>query len=235
MEPIKPQAAVDVRQRLSVDEIMRRLEDLILKGDYGPGARLPEQALADALGIGRGPLREAIRTLEGRRLLERVPHAGVRVVDLSVEDMDQILTVRESLEGMASRLAAEYMTLPEVRRLRAITAGLEHLGSRDMEAVFKVDSDQDFHRTIVLGSRNKWITNLLCRDLYTLLRLCRMRSGQLRRDMGRIHQEHHAIVDCIERRDPDGAERLMRAHVRESRERLLAALRGPNPSPPAPR
>lgn len=224
MKTVGLQTHADARQRVSVDEITARLENLILKGEYGLGARLPEQVLADTLGIGRGPLREAIRTLEGRRLLERVPHAGVRVIDLSVEDMGQILTVRESLEGMASRLAAEYMTLPEVRQLRAITINLEDLGSRNMDAVFKVDSDQDFHRSVVMGSRNKWITNLLCRDLYTLLRLCRMRSGELRRDTGHIHEEHHAIVDCIERRDPDTAERLMRAHVRQSSERLLAAV-----------
>lgn len=218
----------DPVQRASVDDIMARLEDLIVKGEYGPGARLPEQALAASLGVGRGPLREAIRTLEGRRLLERIPNAGVRVVQLSTDDIGQILMVRESLEGMACRLAAENMTLPEVRQLRAITQGLASLGVHDMQAVFRVDADRDFHHRIIVGSRNKWITNLLCRDLYTLLRLCRMQSGQLRRDTQRIHEEHHAIVDCIERRDADGAERLMRDHVRQSRERLLASLSEPH-------
>ena len=210
--------------RLLVDEVLSRLEDLIVKGQYGPGARLPEQEVADILGVGRGPLREAIRTLEGRRLLERVPNAGVRVVDLSSADIEQLLMVRESLEGMASRLAAENMTLPEVKQLRATALNLASLGDRSSEAIFSVDADQDFHHKIVIGSRNKWITNLLCRDLYTLLRLCRMRAGKLRQDRPCIHEEHLAIVDCIERRDAEGAERLMRAHARQSRERLLASL-----------
>ena len=228
MKPRDLREAVASSSRLSVDDVLGRLEDLIVKGEYGPGARLPEQALADTLGVGRGPLREAIRTLEGRRLLERVPHAGVRVAELSADDIEQLLMVRESLEGMACRLAAEYMTLPEVKLLRATALNLASLGTRESEAIFSVDADQDFHHKIVLGSRNKWITNLLCRDLYTLLRLCRMRAGKLRQDRPGIHEEHLAIVECIERRDADGAERLMRAHARQSRERLLADLASPS-------
>lgn len=224
MKPRDTRAEVAGSPRLSVDDVRVLLEDLIVRGEYGPGARLPEQELADVLGVGRGPLREAIRTLEGRRLLERVPNAGVRVVDLSASDIEQLLLVRESLEGMASRLAAENMTLSEVRQLRATALDLASLGTRESEAIFSVDADHDFHHKIVLGSRNKWITNLLCRDLYTLLRLCRMRAGKLRQDRPCIHEEHLAIVDCIERRDADGAEQLMRAHARESRERLLRNL-----------
>ena len=226
LEPIDD---ADAPQRPSVDAIRRHIEEGILKGRYAPGSRLPEQALAESLGVSRGPLREAIRTLEGRRLLERIPNAGVRVVELSIDDVDQILTLRESLEGMASRLAAENMTLAEVRQLRHVTLGLQRLDHPTTEAVFHVDADQDFHHRIVLGSRNKWISNLLCHDFYTLIRLCRIQSGKLRQDRPGIHEEHHAIVDCIERRDGEGAEQAMRAHVRQSRDRLLAEIQASRP------
>ncbi|MFX8708249.1 hypothetical protein ABTM42_20435, partial [Acinetobacter baumannii] len=61
----------------------------------------------------------AIRTLEGRHLVERTPFSGVRVVQLSLDDMEPLLTTREALEGMASRQSAENMTLHETRQLRA--------------------------------------------------------------------------------------------------------------------
>lgn len=211
--------------RLSVDDVIDRIESLIFHGEYTAGMRLPEQMLCDTFGVGRGVLREAIRTLEGRGLLVRVPNAGVNVVDLSIDEIEQLMTIRESLEGMAARLAAEYMTLHEVRQLRAAAQDLEQLGTQASEAIFSVEAQQDFHRLIVLGSRNKWIINLLCRDYYILMRLCRMRAGKLRRDRPEIHDEHLKIVDCIECRDGDGAEDLMRAHARHSRERLLMALR----------
>ena len=59
---------------------------------------------------------------EGRRLVERTPHAGVRVVQLSLEDLEQLLATRESLEGMACRQAAENMTAAEIRQLRETAA-----------------------------------------------------------------------------------------------------------------
>src|SRR5689334_4936044 len=80
-----PEAAAPAR--VMIDDTVARLEELIMRGELPPGARLPEQQLADTLGVSRGPLREAIRTLEGRRLVERTPHAGVRVVQLGLEDL----------------------------------------------------------------------------------------------------------------------------------------------------
>src|ERR1700730_14858522 len=97
--------------RALVDEAVARLESAILSGELVPGQKLSEQALSSQFGISRGPLREAIRTLEGRHLVERTPFSGVRVVQLSVDDIEQLLLMSEALEGMAARHAAENMTL----------------------------------------------------------------------------------------------------------------------------
>lgn len=214
--------------RVDVDDVVRRLEDAIVTGMHAPGTRLREQALAAALGVGRGPLREAIRVLEGRRLLERVPNAGVRVAAPDVDDLEQILCVREALEGMAARQAAEQVTVAELKALRAIgarVADLDSQGPAGMAAIFRVGSDADFHRAVALASRNAWLVGLLCRDLYALMRLYRFRAATLRPDPRRTHAEHRAVVDRLEARDPDGAERAMREHVRASRERLIGHLR----------
>ena len=76
--------------RVLTDRVVERLEQLILGGRYQPGEKLREQVLAGELRVSRGPLREAIRTLEGRRLLERTPRAGVQVVGVSPSDLEQI-------------------------------------------------------------------------------------------------------------------------------------------------
>jgi DNA-binding GntR family transcriptional regulator len=213
--------------RVMIDDTVARMEELILTGELEPGARLPEQQLADALGVSRGPLREAIRTLEGRRLLERTPHAGVRVVQLSLEDLEQLLAMREALEGMACRLAAEHMTAPEIRRLRETATRIETMLEEGSRSPFPGDAETDFHRQIAVGSRNKWIERQLCEDLYCLLRLYRLhglrRAGRSAKVTAR---EHHMIIDRIHARDADGAERVMREHIRHSRERLLTQIRG---------
>src|SRR6476659_4288607 len=93
-----------VQAQSLVDVVAERIEAAIFSGQIEPGSRLSEQGLAQSLGVSRGPLREAIRRLEGRKLLERTPNIGVRVAQLSLKDLIDLLVVRESLEGTAAAL-----------------------------------------------------------------------------------------------------------------------------------
>lgn len=214
-----------------VDDIAARIETLIVSGELSPGARLPEQALAMSLGISRGPLREAIRTLEGRRLVERTPNAGVRVTQLSLEDLEQLLVTREALEGMAARGAAENMTAAEIRSLREVAAKTEQMHEQGPGAVFAGGADNDFHRRIALGSRNRWIVRALCEDLYALLRMYRLNAALRPVDESHAtHQEHRDIIECIHQRDADAAEKAMRTHIRNGKVRLLTQIRSRSPS-----
>ena len=210
-------------ERAAVDAVVERLESAILSGEIGPGERLSEQSLSAKFGVSRGPLREAVRTLEGRRLLERTPFAGVRVVDPSLADLEHLLTVRETLEGTACRLAAENMSLVETRRLRACLGNYDRqIEAEGLGSVFRRGSrDNDFHVQIVQGSRNPWLHVLLCRDLYSILRVVRLRSVGLGSRAEQATEEHLAILQAIEKRDPDSAEQLMRRHIRRGRDNLL--------------
>ena len=78
---------------------LERLEKAIMEGELGPGERLSESGLARRFGISRGPLREAIGQLEGRKLVTRISNQGARVVSLSKDDLLDLLQVRESLCG----------------------------------------------------------------------------------------------------------------------------------------
>lgn len=220
-------------------DIAAQLEAAILAGEFAPGTRLAEHTLASAYGVGRAPVREAIRRLEGRRLLERTSFSGVRVVSLSRDDLSQLLIVREALEGLACRQAAELMTLPDVQRLQAAlrrTAMAQDAAPSGPGSGPDRGSDRDFHDQIVAGSRNVWLYEFLCRDLYTLLRMFRGQSANRKGRAAAAAREHRAIVDAIRRRDPDAAEARMRAHIAAGRDNLLAALRaGDERQPPVTR
>src|ERR1700730_13676943 len=101
-----------------VDQIVEALETAIHNGELMPGKRISELALSSALGVSRGPLREAIRKLEARRLFERTAFHGIRLVDLSIQDLEQLLVVREVLEGAAARAAAENVSPKELLALK---------------------------------------------------------------------------------------------------------------------
>src|SRR3712207_6589484 len=154
-----------VRAQSLVDVVAERLEAAIISGELAPGSKLSEQALAKSLGVSRGPLREAIRRLEGRKLLQRTPNIGVRVAALSIADLSDILVIREALEGIACGLAAQRMTDEEIAGLQAL---LKEHGSRKSIQVgtgyYQESKDFDFHFRIVKGSRNERLIQMLCGD-----------------------------------------------------------------------
>ena len=101
-----------------VDKIVEALEAAIHNGELLPGKRISELALSSALHVSRGPLREAIRKLEARRLFERTAFHGIRLVDLSINDLEQLLIVREVLEAAAAPAAAENISERELTALQ---------------------------------------------------------------------------------------------------------------------
>ena len=111
--------AADDSETLS-ENVFRRIQAAIVKGEIAPGSKISEPELARTYGISRGPLREAIHRLEGQRLLVRIPHVGARVVSLSHAELIELYEIRESLEGMACRLAAERMSDEDIAELRRV-------------------------------------------------------------------------------------------------------------------
>src|SRR5258708_17812431 len=150
-----------------VDAVVDRLDKAILTGELPLGARLSEQSLAEGLGVSRGPLREALRRLEGRHLIVRVHNLGARVTTFTKEDISQLLTIREALEGVAARCAAERMTNDEITELAAlVTTGLDGSRKRQSFAEYHQSLDHDFHYLIIQGSRNSRLMDILLKDTF---------------------------------------------------------------------
>ena len=207
-----------VQAQSLVDVVAERIEAAIISGALEPGSRLSEQALAASLGVSRGPLREAIRRLEGRKLLQRTPNIGVRVAALSLKDLYEILQVREALEGMACALAAKNMTDAEIAALKELLDEHEQQKSvQQGKGYYQESKDFDFHFRIVTASRNERLIAMLCGDLYYLLRVYRYKSSTKPGRAMKALQEHKEIVTALARRDPVAAEQKMRLHLRNAR------------------
>lgn len=209
-DKVQPQSLVDI--------VAERLEAAIISGKLEPGAKLSEQGLASSLGVSRGPLREAIRRLEGRKLLERTPNIGVRVAQLSLKDLNDILQAREALEGMAAGLAATRMSDAEIEALTSLLAS--HGKQKSVvegKGYYQDSKDFDFHFRIVSGSGNERLVQILTGDLYYLLRIYRYRSSTKPGRAKAALAEHKAIVAALRKRDPEAAEAAMRKHLRNAR------------------
>jgi DNA-binding GntR family transcriptional regulator len=200
------------------DHVLRQIQSAIVKGDIAPGSKISEPELARAYGISRGPLREALHRLEGQKLLVRVPHVGARVVSLNRQELSELYQIRESLEGLACRLAAERMTTEQVEELRGVLR--EHERDEAFQAgrgYYLQEGDFDFHYRIVQGSENRMLIRLLCDELYQLARMYRIQYSTTPNRPGQAFTEHHRILDAIADGDGELAEMLMQRHIRTSR------------------
>ncbi|HSP00156.1 MAG TPA: GntR family transcriptional regulator [Thioalkalivibrio sp.] len=203
------------------ERVFARLRQAIVEGEISAGSKISEPELASAYGISRGPLREAIGRLEACRLVERRANVGARVVTLTQADLMELYLLRESLEGLAARLAAERITDPEISQLRGLLG--EHEQKVELQegvAYFQKEGDPDFHYRIVQASGNARLIQLLCNDLYHLMRMYRYQFGMASSRAQDAFREHGHIVEAIADRDAEMAEILMRRHVRVSRENV---------------
>ncbi len=200
------------------EHVFRQIQGAIVRGEIPPGAKISEPELAKTYGISRGPLREAIHRLEGQRLLVRVPHVGARVVSLSQAELIELYEIRESLEGMACRLAATRMPVAEIDELRRV------LDTHERDAAFQAgvgyyqqEGDFDFHYRIIRGCGNSTLAKMLCDELYQLVRMYRIQNSATPNRPRQAFQEHHRILDAIAERDGELAELLMRRHIAASK------------------
>ena len=203
------------------EQVLHAIQAAIVNGDLAPGTKLKEPDLARAYGTSRGPLREAIRQLEARGLVQLTPHAGARVTDLSVAQVLDIYELRAALEGMACRLAADRLTEAEIAELRQLlerhSATVEDKNGREY---FRQEGDLDFHYRIARASGNEVIAKVLCEDLYHLMRMYRYKFSLVPDRPVAALKEHWRIMDALAEGDGELAELLMRRHIRAVRQNI---------------
>lgn len=209
-------------QSTLAEQAFEKIFDLILTGALPIGGIVSELSLAQRFAISRGPVREAVRRLQGLGLVTREPYARARVVMLSQKDLVEIFQLRQAVEGMACRLAAANMSDAEIARLADdLEADRARAGG---------ESRFDLHGRIAAGCGNQRIAQLLGVDLEHLLRIYRARSGATPGRREQAHDEHWQIVRALQIRDGDLAESLMRSHIGRATQSLLRATAEAEPA-----
>lgn len=209
----------------AADRVLVQIRTAIVEGEIPAGTKISEPELARRYDLSRAPLREALARLERCHLIERTPNAGARVVKLSIEGLRSLYQLREELEGLACRLAAEYMTEQEIAEVRALLD--QHLSTqrvREGESYYQEAGDVDFHYRVILGSKNPYLINILSDELYFLVRMYRVQLGMNGPRVSRAFDEHKAIINAIANRDGELADLLMRRHIAASKRNIEQQL-----------
>lgn len=222
--PAKSQKSSRVAGQTLADQLLDHLQEAIVAGDLAPGEKLREPELAARFGTSRGPLRDALRRLEARRLVVTTPNAGARVVSLSTEQLLELYEVREALEGMTCRLAAERMSDSELEDLDALLdTHAQEIERQKGREYFRQFGDLDFHYRIAAACGNQLLQNTVCVDHYQLMRMYRLKFANRHGRPQRALKEHRRILDALKDRDGELAELLMRRHIRNARQTIINA------------
>lgn len=201
-------------------EITETLRDAIITGEFPQGSKLSETKLAKDLNVSRGPLREAIRKLEGMNLIEHVPQHGARVVTLHIESVIELYVAREALEAKAAGLAAVNITSSKIDELNRIIDAQTKFMHDNSRSFIPAESDFAFHETLIRGSNNAVIKNALLHRLYPLIKMFRYQHQESSTSTSNSLIEHRQIVYAVEQRDPELAEISMKRHIIRARRRI---------------
>lgn len=199
-----------------VDRLAAEIETRVLSGGIPPGARLRQEALAAEFGVSRTPVREALRKLQAKGLVELVPNRGAVVRRPSARDIREAYEVRAELEGLAAELATRRIADGELLRVREAVALLRRSGTTPRAWVRANDL---FHQTILAAAANDRLSATIAELHRSFPR--DLTWGALAGNSRLLEEnveQHRAILEAIERGDGSEARRRMVAHVRSAGE-----------------
>ncbi|HEX5689512.1 MAG TPA: GntR family transcriptional regulator, partial [Roseiflexaceae bacterium] len=186
-----------------------QLRKAIVRCEIANGVQLSQRELSEMLGVGRTPLREALRMLQREGLVEAEPNHRVRVADFSIPDLEQLYAMRISLETLAIRLTVPLLQKDELRRIEGYLDQMAGLPTPDAYERWEVPH-RAFHLSLV-GHAGSRIVTMIAQLSDHAERYRRFYSNETPRAHERGMREHQAIVEACQARDPGlAAERLAR-------------------------
>ena len=206
------------------EQVADILRGMILKGQFEAGEQLSERQLCSAFNISTTPVKEALRMLQTEELVYSVPRKGTFVSNVLGDRISQSIMMRASLEGIAAGFAARDCTDGEIMQMEAVLDQAARMydggGVPDWKKLIALNDD--FHGMIRDACQNDYLINLI-RSLRTIDHSLRVISFELPNALDNHKQsltEHRKILQAIKAHDPETAEAVMNAHVRDSAERV---------------
>jgi DNA-binding GntR family transcriptional regulator len=222
--PAEPERARDaaIPVRSLHDEVIARLRDMIVEGEFAPGQRIPERELCLRFGISRTPLREALKVLAAEGLIDLRPNRGAAVAPLTVAELEATVEVMTPLEELAGRLAAARAGDAAIAEIRALHYQmLAHHARGELSPYFRLN--QAIHRAIVQASGNATLAATYG-ALNARIRRFRYMANLSRERWDGAVAEHNRIIDALAARDGERLGRLLAEHLRNKCESVKAAL-----------
>jgi DNA-binding GntR family transcriptional regulator len=207
-------------ERLS-EKAYRLLKHKIVTLDLEPLAIIDDLALANELGIGRTPIREALHQLAAEGLIIIAPRRGMFVADISITDLSKIFQVRMEMEGFCARLAAARISAAQIAQMEATIDALGTISGSDGREL--MDIDERFHWLLYEAADNEFLAEMLNRLHAHSCRLWHLVLDDLG-DVRSAIEQHGQILEALKARDAARAETLVRDHISDFQRRISAVI-----------
>lgn len=205
------------------EQVYEQLKNVILSGAFKSGQRLTERELCTQLQVSRTPIRDAIKRLVTEGLLDNEAYKGIIIPRLTVEEVADLIEVRESLEGLAAKKAAVFVTTNQLQLLKEnLEQSFNILDKQDIDKL--VQMNDQFHQLIISTSKNIIINDILKR-LKCRIMLARSTSLYTPLRPTDTLQEHLNIYNALKDKNPDLAEQAMKLHIRNAGSVAIEAIK----------
>ena len=209
--PFPAKDAQEISHGAKVAWVQSQIREMILTGKLMPGLPIRERALAEALGVSRTPMREALKLLAAESLVDLSRYRGATVARITRAEARDVVEVLAALEGLAAELCCASMENAEMGELRALHYELMAFRARN-DRLGYFHTNQEFHFAIMRGARNPVLAEqhrLLNARVYRL----RFLAHQAQQRWDSAVREHETILEALEARDAPRAAGLLREHV----------------------
>ncbi|MDX1401710.1 MAG: GntR family transcriptional regulator [Kiloniellales bacterium] len=193
------------------DELVERLQRLIIEGQLAPGEKVPEKELCARFAVSRTPLREALKVLASEGLITLTPNRGAWVTALTLEDLEEVFPVMGALEALAGEMAAIRISDEEIGRIRSLHQKMVSEYQRaDLPAYFKLN--QEIHESILNAAANATLSAQY-RMLSSRVRRARYLANMSDERWAMAVKEHEEIIDALEARDGVALAAILKRHL----------------------
>jgi len=215
-------------QYTTQESVANRLRQLIVNRALSPGERLVQSELAEQFGVSRTPIREALHKLASDGLITLSPHKGASVADFSLSDLEGIYSIRIAIEGYGAFLAAKRITDQDLDSLAVLLDRMREVFLEgDRWRLLEVN--REFYAVLYAIAGQPRLYDLIMKHL-DMADLYRRMAFAIDHYYRHTVADHEELLESLEKRDPEAAERISRTQLENTLTSLLAFLTAEEPS-----
>lgn len=217
-------ASPEISRKSLHQELVDRLQQMLIKGELTPGVKVPEKKLCIQFGVSRTPMREALKVLATEGLVRLEPNRGAWVTQVTIGEVNEVFPVLGALEALSGELACKHITDEEIEAVRLLHQQMvENYNARDLEGYFSIN--QMIHKAILTAARNETLSTS-CQALS--LRMQRARYlANISEDRWRVAlDEHERILRFLSERNGKMLAKTLSDHLETKRASIVKWLQG---------